>query len=186
LQEVHVIGRVVDDTGSPVAGAKVTQWDSTRTTISDSNGAFDLLVAVDARARSFWVTVEKAGFETSELARDIDAAGGTALRLHRIQSIAAGESTHLIIHPDDSACGYHWGYLCRRVRVRSDSSGTLVVEVVSDSPTVGIPVGNVGFPQRLESRASIPLTAGSEASVEIATGVPLGGPTNVTIDTILR
>ena len=181
-----MIGRVVDDTDSPVAGAKVTQWDSTRTTISDSNGAFDLPIAVDARARSFWVTVEKAGFETSELARDIDAVGGTALRLHRIQSIAAGESTHLIIRPDDSVCGYHWGYLCRRLQVRSRSAGMLAVEVVSDTANVGIPVGNVGFPQRLESHVSIPVTAGSEASIEIATGFLLGGPTNVTIDTVLR
>jgi hypothetical protein len=186
LQELHVIGRVVDDTDRPVAGANVTQWDSTRTTVSDSNGAFDLVIAVDARARSFWVTVEKAGFETSELARDIDAAGGTALRLHRIQSIAAGESTHLIIRPDDSACGHHWGYLCRRLRVRSGSAGTLAVKAVSDAANVGIPVGNVGFPQRLESHVSIPVTAGSEAAVEVGTGFPLGGPTNVTIDTVLR
>jgi hypothetical protein len=30
LHELHVIGRVVDDTDIPVAGAKVTQWDSTQ------------------------------------------------------------------------------------------------------------------------------------------------------------
>lgn len=186
VQELHVIGRVVDDMGSAVAGAKVTQWDTTRTTFSDSNGAVDLTVAVEANAKSFWVTVEKAGFETSELTRDIDAAGGTSLRLRRIQSIVAGESAHLIVQPDDSACGYHWGYLCRRVRVRSDSVGKLAIEVISDTAHVGIPVGNVGFPQRLESRVSIAVTAGSETSVEIATGFPLDGPTNVRIDTVLR
>jgi hypothetical protein len=164
----------------------VTQWDSTRTTVSDGSGAFDLAISVDEKAESVWVTVEKAGFETSELARDVRLVNGTTLRLHEIQHIAAGDSARLIVHPDDSACGYHWGYLCRRVRIRADAAGTLALQVVSDSPNVGIPVGNVGFPQRLESRVSLPVTAGAEISVEIATGWPLEGPAGVTLDTVLR
>ena len=127
-QTLHVVGRVVDSANSPVAGARLTQWDTANTAITDANGAFDMAATITAQDRSFWTTVEKPGFETSELARSVDTAANTSLRLHQISTIAAGESLHLAINPDDSACAYHWGYVCRRVRVRAQSSGTLTFD----------------------------------------------------------
>ena len=41
LEALHVVGLVVDSANSPVAGARVTRWDSgTETTITDAHGAF--------------------------------------------------------------------------------------------------------------------------------------------------
>src|SRR5882672_3384189 len=79
-QPLHVVGRVADGANNPVAGARVTQWDTANTTISDASGAFDMTATVGAQDRSFWVTVEKPGFETSELNRDVDTAANTSLR----------------------------------------------------------------------------------------------------------
>jgi hypothetical protein len=45
---------------------------------TDANGAFELTASVTPQDRSFWVTVEKPGFETSELARTIDAPANTS------------------------------------------------------------------------------------------------------------
>ena len=184
---VRVLGRVIDDVNNPVAGARVTRWDSlTETTISDADGAFEMTLALKAQDRSFWVTVEKAGYETSELNRSVDTAATTSLRLHQSRSIAAGESLASVINPDDSACGYHWGYFCRRVRVRSESSGTLTLEVVSDAVTgLGLPVGPVGFPQQLERRLLIPVTAGSEISIDVAANGPLNVSGAFTLNTSL-
>ena len=142
-----------------------------------------MTLAITAQDRSFWVTVEKAGYETSELARSVDTAATTSLRLHKIRSIAAGESLQLVVNPDDSACGYHWGFICRRVRVRSGSSGTLILEVVSDVAGLGMPVGPTGFPQTFERRISVPVNAGSEISVDVAG--PIGASAEFTLNTSL-
>lgn len=184
---VHVVGRVIDGVNNPVAGARVTRWDSlTETTISDAEGVFEMTLALKAQDRSFWVTIEKAGYETSELNRSVDTAATTSLRLHQIRRIAAGESLGSVINPDDSSCGYHWGYLCRRVHVSSQSSGTLTVEVVSDAVTgLRLPVGPVGLPQLLERRLSISVTAGSEISIDVTANWPLDVPGAFTLNTSL-
>jgi len=183
-QPLHVVGRVVDGANNPVAGAKVTQWDTSNTTISDASGAFDMTATMKAADRSFWVTVEKAGYETSELNRSVDTAANTSLRLHQIRNIAAGESFRAVVNPDDSACGYHWGFVCRRVRITPTSSGTLTLQVVSDAE-LGMPVGPVGFPQPLERRVSAPVMAGSEVSVDVAAGWPVTVSAEFTFNTSL-
>jgi hypothetical protein len=187
LRALRVLGRVVDGAGNPVAGARVTVWDQpTATASSDLMGAFDLMAPIKEGDRGFWITVEKAGYETSELVRSVDTAETTSLRLHQIRSIAAGESIRSVVNPDDSACGYHWGFICRRVRVTALTSGTVTVEVVADGiVAVGMPVGSVGFPQPLERRVSIPVTAGTEVSVDVATNGSVDAPAGFTLNTSL-
>ena len=185
LQPLHVVGRVLDGANGSVAGARLTPWDQpSYSGVSGADGTFELTVPIKAQDRTFWITVEKAGYETSELARSVDGAASTLLRLHEIRRIAAGESARTIVSPDDSACGYHWGYLCRRVRVRAQSSGTLTLELVSDS-ALGIPMGPVGFVQSLEKRVSIPVKGDAEVSVEVASGLPLSAPADFTLNTSL-
>jgi carboxypeptidase family protein len=183
-QPLHVVGRIVDSTNNPVTGARVTQWDTSNTTVSDASGAFEMTAVITAQDRTFWVTVEKPGFESSELNRSVDAATNTSLRLHQIRNIAAGESFRAVVNPDDSACGYHWGFVCRRVRVTPESSGTLTLEVVS-SGELGMPIGPVGFPQTLERHTSVPVKAGSPVFVDIAAGWPVSPSAEFTLDTSL-
>ena len=156
---------------APVGGARVTQWDTANTAIADANGVFELTASVTPQDRSFWVTVDKPGFETSELARSIDSAANTSLRLHQTRTIPAGQSFQAAVNADDSACGYHWGYVCRRVHVIAGTSGTLIAEISSDRSDVGVAIveGPVGLPQVLERRIAVAVKAGTEVTVDIST-----------------
>lgn len=169
---VTVAGWVGDGDGNPVVGATVTPWAAYTpfdTGISDESGAFSLTLSVTAQDRAFSVTVEKAGYETGELSRSLDVAGQTLLRIHPIQHIGAGDSARLAIDTDDTACGYHWGYLCRRVRVVSDRAGTLALQVVADADVaIGMLEGPEGFPQQLERRRTLEVSAGSVTVAEVA------------------
>ena len=187
VQPLRVAGRVVDTMNAPVGGARVTQWDTANTAVADANGVFELTASVSSQDRSFWVTVEKPGYETSELARSIDTAANTSLRLHQIRTIPAGQSFQAAVTTDDSACGYHWGYVCRRVHVTAPASGTLIAEISSDRSDVGVAIvqGPIGFPQVLERRVSLPVKAGAETIMDISTGSDTPGPASFSLNTAL-
>jgi hypothetical protein len=172
VQPLRVSGRVLDTTNTPIPGARVTQWDTANTATTDANGSFELTASVTPEDRSFWVTVAKPGFETSELARSVESAGNTSLRLHQLRMIVAGDSFQAAVNADDSACGYHWGYVCRRLRVSASASGTLIAELSSDRSDVGVAIvaGPVGFPQPLERHISVPVKAGTEVAIDVSTG----------------
>jgi len=185
-QPLPIAGHVVDTANTPVPGARVTQWDTANTTTTDATGAFAMTASVTPQDRSFWVTVEKPGFETSELARNIGTASDASLRLHQIRSITAGESIQGVVTADDSACGYHWGFVCRRVRVNAPASGTLIVEIASDSSALGVSIaGPVGFPQPIERRISVRVKAGSEVIVDISAAWNIPAAQAFTLSTTL-
>jgi hypothetical protein len=185
-QPLRIAGRVVDTANIPVPGARVTQWDTANTATTDGTGAFEMNARVTPQDRSFWVTVEKSGFETSELARNIDTASDASLRLHQVRSITAGESIQDVVTADDSACGYHWGFVCRRVRVSSPASGTLIVEIASDSSGLGVAIaGPVGFPQPIERRISVPVKAGSEVIIDVSAAWDIPAAMGFTLSTTL-
>jgi len=186
LQPLRVAGRVLDATNAPVPSARVTQWDTANTTTTDANGAFEMTASVAPQDRQFWVTVEKPGFETSEQARDIQRAASTSLRLHHVRTINAGETMHDVVTADDSACGYHWGFVCRRVRVSSPNSGTLIVEIASDAGGLGVALaGPVGFEQPIERRLSVPVKPGTEVIIDISAAWNIPAATRFTLNTTL-
>jgi len=185
-QPLRVAGRVLDTTDKPVPGAKVTQWDTGNTATTDANGAFEMTASVTPQDRLFWVTVEKPGFETSEQARDIHTAANASLRLHEVTTITAGESIHGVVTADDSACGYHWGFVCRRVRVNAPARGTLIVEIVSDAIGLGVALaGPVGFPQPIDPRISVPVKDGAEVIVDISAAWDIPAAARFTLNTAL-
>jgi Carboxypeptidase regulatory-like domain len=185
VQPLRISGRVVDTMNAPVGGARVTQWDTANTAIADANGVFELTASVTPQDRSFWVTVDKPGFETSELARSIDSAANTSLRLHQTRTIPAGQSFQAAVNADDSACGYHWGYVCRRVHVIAATSGTLIAEISSDRSDVGVAIveGPVGLPQVLERRIAVAVKAGTEVTIDISTQWDIPAAASFTLST---
>jgi Carboxypeptidase regulatory-like domain len=186
VQPLRIVGRVLDTANTPVSGARVTQWDTANSATTDAKGAFEMTASVTPQDRTFWVTVEKPGFETSELARSIEAAANASLRLHQIHAMTAGESFQGVVNGDDSACGYHWGFVCRRVRVKSPASGTLVIEIASDNNNLGVTIGGpVGFPQPIERRILIQVKAGSEVVVDISAGWDIPAAARFTLNTAL-
>ena len=59
-------------------------------------------------------------------------------RMYRSMTLAAGESAHLAITPDNSLCSDQEGYhesLCRRVHLNVPSSATLVLDTIADDPS---------------------------------------------------
>jgi hypothetical protein len=188
LQPLHLVGFVVDGANNPVADATLTFWSSPRLVVrSSANGAYDATVLVRPPGRSTYVTVDKPGYEESDLPMEGDPAAISShdLRLHQIERLAAGESVRMVVSPGDSTCGYHYGLVCRRVRVVSGSSGTLNMEVTSnggDRFGVVLGEGPWGFPAELEPRIVVPVTAGSEVIVNVGTG-SLAGPQGVTLVT---
>ena len=186
IQPLRIAGRVLDTTDKPVASARVTQWDTANTTTTDANGAFEMTASVTPQDRSFWVTVEKPGFETSELARSVDTAANASLRLHQVRTISAGESIQDVVNADDSACGYHWGFVCRRVRVTSPAPGTLIVEIASDAVGLAVALaGPVGFAQPVERRLSVPVKTGAEVIIDISAAWDIPAATRFTLNTAL-
>ena len=186
-QPLRIVGRVLDSANAPVSGARVTQWDTANTTTADANGAFEMTASVTPQDRSFWVTVEKPGFETSELARSIETAANASLRLHQVHAITAGDSFQGVVNGDDSACGYHWGYVCRRVRVSAPKSGTLLVDIASDNSGLGLAIaaGPIGFPQPIERRISVQVKEGTEVVIDISAGWDIPAAAPFTLNTAL-
>jgi len=186
LQPLRIVGRVLDTANTPVSGARVTQWDTANTATTDANGAFEMTASVTPQDRSFWVTVDKPGFETSELARSIETAANASLRLHQVHTISAGQTFHDVVNGDDPACGYHWGFVCRRVRVNSRASGTLIIEIASDNSGLGVTIGgSAGFPQPIERRISVQVKEGSEVVVDISAGWDIPAAARFTLNTTL-
>jgi Carboxypeptidase regulatory-like domain len=186
VQPLRIAGRVLDTTDRPVPSARVTQWDTANTTTTDASGMFEMTASVTPQDRSFWVTVEKLGFETSELARNIDTTANASLRLHQVRTITAGESIQGVVNADDSACGYHWGFVCRRVRVSSPAPGTLIVDIASDAGGLGVALaGPVGFPQPIERRISVPVKAESEVIIDISAAWDIPAAARFTLNTAL-
>jgi len=186
LQPLRIAGRVLDATDAPVPSARVTQWDTANTTTTDANGAFEMTASVTPQDRSFWVTVEKPGFETSEQARDIHTAANASLRLHQVRTITAGESMQDVVGADDSACGYHWGFVCRRVRVHAPAAGTLIVDIASDAVGLGVAVaGPVGFAQPVERRLAVQVKAEAEVVIDISAAWDIPAAARFTLSTAL-
>jgi Carboxypeptidase regulatory-like domain len=186
VQPVRIAGRVLDTTNRAVSGARITQWDTANTATTDASGAFEMTASVTPQDRSFWVTVAKPGFDTSELARNIETAANASLRLHQVRTIRAGESIQHVVNADDSACGYHWGFVCRRVRVDSPVPGTLIVDIASDAGGLGVALaGPVGFPQPIERRIAVPVKAGSEVIIDISAGCDIPAGAQFTLNTAL-
>ena len=67
-------------------------------------------------------------------------------RLYRSVTLAAGESVHLAITPDNSWCtSDEVSFVCRIVHVTVPTSGTLVLDAIADDPsnTFWLSIGNL-------------------------------------------
>jgi hypothetical protein len=127
VQPLRIAGRVIDTADAPVAGARITQWDTANTTTTDASGAFEMTGGAAPQDRSFWVTVEKAGFETSELARNIDTASNASLRVHKGRTMTAGGSA-LAVAINSGPAGFPQP-LERQISVPVKSGSDVVVDI---------------------------------------------------------
>ena len=86
------------------------------------------------------------------------------IRFYQIREIAAGDAVTLTLF-NDAYCGSFLEIPCRRLRVRSATSGTLTVRVAPDDFKLA-PVGASGY-QPLESSLSVRVGPQSETEFDV-------------------
>jgi hypothetical protein len=88
--------------------------------------------------------------------------------VYRIVTITAGDSIELGIEPGDPPCGLEEEWLCRRVRVRAGSPGTLVADVRSGaSAQVTLVIGPISYPYIPATRLTRDIPAPTEIAIDI-------------------
>ena len=91
-------------------------------------------------------------------------------RLQRVKSMTAGDSIVLSVAPDNGDClGWLYGP-CGRVRVAAPADGNLTVEAVLTQGSAGLlqlEVCCVSGNERYGNPVTLPVTAGTEVSVEV-------------------
>ena len=157
---IRLQGRVVNDTGGVVPGAKISfYWGSF---LADASGRF--AVEVGASSRGDGVTVTHEGFEPSTLYIWWPEAGPgdtveRDLRLYPIRRVTAGQSFEITILPGDPYCttlNMDEG-LCQRVRLVAPTAGFLTVR--ADWPFWVVLNGG--------DAEALPVDAGAETLVEV-------------------
>jgi len=190
----EMTGRVTDDEGGPVAGAKVTiildvgEWYGPNPwVLTDASGRYKVnfmaipgsnyypgLDPPGTKEAVGFVMVEASGYDwharyvlgtTEHLVENI--------RLRRIQRITAGESAELAVAPDDKVCASDaWPgreLICGTLRVVAPRNGTMTIEAVpgqagSQLPGLEVWGGRTGG---RGNPTSISVVAGTEYTVNV-------------------
>jgi len=140
----HFSGVVLTEDGGPVPAATVSFQPSgtprnEEHATTDGHGFYQLTLDQPAswagtHARVTQALYEDTAVEVPWLPSQTDVTKN--FRLYRSVTLAAGESAHLAITPDNSWCtGENLGFLCRTVHVTVPSSGTLVLDTIADDPS---------------------------------------------------
>jgi hypothetical protein len=155
----HFSGVVLTEDGGPVPAATVTftpgnpgGWANATT---DGNGFYQMALDQPASWAGTHARVTQALYEDTAvvvpwLPSQTDVTQN--FRLYRSVTLAAGESAHLAITPDNSLCtGDSLGFVCRTVHVTVPSSGTLVLDTIADDPsnTFWLAIGDVDSFQKV-------------------------------------
>jgi hypothetical protein len=142
----HLSGIATDGDYQPVPAVRVdvypwvggsALYGSIVSTLTDASGAYvvDFNAVRSASGAVAGLLTDKAGYEPDDRGF-IRPSGSTAvqsLRIYRIRRLVPGESTHIVVAPDDPHCGIDDEWVCRTVRVTSSSSGTIMIETVADN-----------------------------------------------------
>jgi hypothetical protein len=158
-----VRGVVLDELDQPIAGAEVrlNAAGTSRTSLTDAAGGFELPFQIPNGAPAVLVSLTKAGYEPSAGYAWARTSGYPPIRLYRIWGIAAGDSVSLTLF-NDGYCGGTFNVACRRVRVKSSSGGTLTARV---TPHDGMGVSGGGEP--MQASISIEIGPQSETLLDV-------------------
>jgi hypothetical protein len=135
----HFSGVVLTEDGQRVPAATV--WFANEkgplNTTTDGNGFYQPAVDQPASWVGMYVRVTHPLYEDTQ-GIDLSWAPGQTdvtknFRLYRSVTLAAGESVHLAITPDNSFCtSDEVSFVCRIVHVTVPTSGTLVLDTIAD------------------------------------------------------
>jgi hypothetical protein len=180
---IQLSGQVIDHgTSVPIAAATVDINGRYRTT-TDASGKYSLAGRLDIGDSSITHAFAE-GYESHT--RYVRGNPAQSFRLRRTERIPIGQSSSVTIHPDDSLCYNNFqdpsfglpgsGFLCRTVRVVTQSEGMLTVEAVSTDgrsrPALELEVLDPSFCciERMDNPISIKVRTGTEVLVNV--GMP--------------
>jgi hypothetical protein len=180
LSSFHLSGVARDDDGQPVSAVRVDvhPWvgglsGPVVSTLTDAGGAYavDFNAIPDAVGAIGGVLTDKVGYEPDDRGFIKPSGSRTVQDLHiyRIRRIVAGESTHIVVGPDDPHCGVDDEWVCRTVRVASSSSSLMTIELVADSgptPKSGLEIFEPSY-SCCASRQTISIGPGVERIVHV-------------------
>jgi hypothetical protein len=138
----HFRGLVLSEDGQPVPGATVSLQPSltprnVESATTDSNGVYQMVLD-QPPSYGTWGTVTHPLYEdTLKVVPWVPSQTDVTQNfpLYRTMTLAAGDSSHLAITPDNSLCvADEAEFLCRKVHVTVPSSGTLVLDTIADDP----------------------------------------------------
>lgn len=201
-ERFEVTGVVSDDVGTPLAGIVVTMrfylsgFMKSPATRTDAAGAYKIVFNANpwtepsrgrAAARA---DLTPDGYEWYY--RTVYATAPQIVenfRLHRLQRIAPGESAMLPLGPDDGMCvtGLSWtlATVCRTVRVTAQENGTMMVQAISsgDGGQPLVSVCCVSGDDRGGNPVTLPVTAGTEFTVEVGLTGSISKPQSIMVKT---
>jgi hypothetical protein len=140
----HFSGVVLTEDGGPVPAATVSFQPSgtprnEEHATTDGNGSYQLTLDQPASWAGTHARVTQALYEDTAvvvpwLPSQTDVTQN--FRLYRSVTLAAGESVHLAITPDNSWCtSDEVSFVCRIVHVTVPTSGTLVLDTIANDPS---------------------------------------------------
>jgi hypothetical protein len=155
----HFSGVVLTEDGRPVPAATISFTPGTiggwAYATTDGNGSYQMGLDQPASWAGTHATVSHPLYDDTVNKLVPWATDRTDVtqnfRLYR-SALAAGESAHLAITPDNSLCtGDNLGFLCRKVHVTVPSSGTLMLDTIADDPsnTFWVAIGDVDSFQKV-------------------------------------
>lgn len=201
-ERFDVTGVVSDDAGTPLAGivVKMRFWlggfIKSPAALTDAAGAYKIVFNADpwnepARGRAAArAELILDGYEWYY--RTVYATAPQIVenfRLHRLQRIAPGESAMLPLAPDDGMCvtelSWTLATVCRTVRVTAQASGTMTVQAISsgDGGQPLVSVCCVSGNDRGGNPVTLPVTAGTEFTVEVGLTGSISKPQSVLVKT---
>ena len=148
----HFSGVVLTEDGGPVPAATVSFTPGTiggwANATTDGNGSYQMALDQPASWAGTHATVTHPLYDDTVnklvpwLPSETDVTQN--FRLYRSVTLAARESAHLAITPDNAVCGEEGEFLCRKIHVTVPSSGTLVIDSIADDPpnTFWLSIGN--------------------------------------------
>ena len=159
-------GDVLDENDQPVSAAGLRFYDGHRSidVLSDADGRFEVALELRSGSVQTGVSAQKSGYEPSDTI--VDARTSGLVRLYSIYRLTAGDTAQLSI-TGGAYCGLEFEYECRRVRIRSASTGMLTVEATPGD--FKLIMGPLRYPDTSTSRLSVQVQAGTETAIDVLT-----------------
>ena len=193
VQTRQISGRVLDEDGNSIEGARVVVWDGFAgvPVFTDGSGAFQASAPVYPPPFHDYgdeVLITRNGYEDTDGWVDGTTDVTQDFRLYRPLTVTVGEAVHLTLGPDNSLCGFDLEFRCRPIHIQAPTSGPVVLDTVPDDPGNAIWI-NLGGPYDVQypfvglTHNTVEVPAGSSALIQVMVVGWVSAPIGFTLRT---